>query len=123
MAKSFKTVVGFDALNRKLAEAVKRMPEASKRFLDAEAEILKGRAKKLTPVRTGHLRNNWKKTDADSSRVEVNNNVEYAGYVEYGRRKKGGGMTEGRYMLHKAMAETNEHFEEDAEALFEELLT
>ena len=123
MAKSFKTVVGFDALNKKLADAVKRMPEASKRFLDAEAELLKSRAMRHTPVRTGRLRGDWKRTESDGQKVEVNNNVEYAGNVEYGHRKKGGGMTKGRYMLHKAMAETNEFFEEDAEALFEELLT
>lgn len=122
MAKTI-TSVSFDELNRKLGEAVKRLPEVSNQFLDMEAELLNGRVKRLTPVRTGHLRRSWKQTKAAKAKVTVYNNVEYAGYVEYGHRKKGGGMTGGRYMLHKAMAETNENFEEDAEALFEELLT
>lgn len=121
--KPVKYSITFDQLNRKLADAVKRLPEVSNQFLDMEAEVLNTRVKRLTPVKTGHLRLHWKRTKASNAKARVYNNVEYAGHVEYGHRTKGGGLVKGRYMLHKAMAEMNEQFEEDAEALFEELLT
>lgn len=122
MAKKLKSNVSFAELNRKLASAVKNLPEVSNRFLDMEAEALVTRTKRLTPVRTGHLRGKWHRHKAKNAKATVYNNVEYAGHVEYGHRTRGGGLVSGRYMLHKAMGEMNDNFEEDAEALFEELL-
>ena len=53
-----------------------------------------GNVKRLTPVKTGNLRNNWTvsevATDNQGPYVIVYTNVKYAPYVEYGHRQQPG---------------------------------
>lgn len=61
-----------------------------------------------TPVRRGTLRKGWKIENPRGRGAEftldVANHVEYAPYVEYGHRTKGGkGWVRGRYMLTKSL--------------------
>lgn len=63
-----------------------------------------------TPVDTGHLRRNWQITAVrrvhGGYQVDVFNPVEYALFVEFGHRTRGGaGWVEGRMMLTISMQE------------------
>lgn len=44
---------GFDELEKKLAEAEKKLPGARDKFLMQEGELLRGKAAELSPVDTG----------------------------------------------------------------------
>lgn len=70
------------------------------------------RTKQKTPVDTGHLRRNWMlgsvTRHGDYMEIEIYNNVEYAGFIEYGHRKPKGGFVQGRYMLILSLKEIEE---------------
>ena len=70
---------------------------------------LLGKAKELTPVQTGRLRDAWNlgaiEKRGDTYYIEVYNNVEYAEPVEYGHRMKGGGFKKGAHMLEVSLQE------------------
>ena len=60
----------------------------------------------LTPVDTGNLKGEWHNTTPrhtqNGCEVEIENSADYASYVEYGHRTRGGkGWVEGRYMMTK----------------------
>lgn len=62
------------------------------------------KTQKRTPVDTGTLRRRWTigeiQKNGDEYTVEVTNPVDYASYVEYGHRTRGGrGWVNGRFML------------------------
>lgn len=67
------------------------------------AQILYRRAVKDTPVDTGHLKGSWQTSNAIKRggewRIAVYNTANYALYVEYGHRSRGGGWVSGRFML------------------------
>ena len=82
-----------------------RFMEACTRKLAAE---VMNRTVRLTPVRRGVLRRGWKienpRGRGSEHTLDVANHVEYAPYVEYGHRTKGGtGWARGRYMLTKSL--------------------
>ena len=109
--------------------------EVQDKLLAQMGEQLVGRAKNLTPVDTGALRNDWKRTTPKEGRVEVYNNTEYAAHVEWGHRQKVGRFVpaigkrlkqpfvEGRHMLRDAVKETEAHFEAAATEILEGLLS
>jgi len=70
---------------------------------------LLGKAKELTPVQTGRLRDAWNlgtiEKRGDTYYIEIYNNVEYAEPVEYGHRMKGGGFKKGAHMLEVSLQE------------------
>ncbi len=81
--------------------------------------------KKITPVDTNNLRNNWRITDikkaGSSFEVSVYNNTDYANYVEFGHRTRDHkNWVPGKFMLtvserqiDKVMEEiVNRHLEE-----------
>ena len=73
--------------------------------------------KKRTPVDTGQLRRSWELEKGDLY-VKLYNNVEYAQFVEYGHRTRGGkSYIEGAYMLKKTFEKTEEKFTNDLEKL------
>lgn len=115
------TVKGLDEMLSKLNEA--QTDEFCTQIVkDVSAKLIDG-AKKLTPVRTGHLRlgfSGGKNVDGDMFmsaeavtkmgrvfKYTLINSVEYAPYVEYGHRKPNGGAVEGRHMLSKAEQQVN----------------
>ena len=73
------------------------------------AEQALGKAKELTPVQTGRLRDAWNlgtiEKRGDTYYIEIYNNVEYAEPVEYGHRMKGGGFKKGAHMLEVSLQE------------------
>ena len=69
---------GAKELNAALKRMIKDYPKERDRFLRYEAEKVKGRAKKLTPVDTGRLRNAWHRTEPAGGSIEIYDNVEYA---------------------------------------------
>lgn len=70
------------------------------------------KVKKMTPVDTGDLRNNWKfyiRKKGNAFTILIYNQLEYASFVEKGHRIVVGGQTigwvEGKFMLKLSMAE------------------
>lgn len=119
---------GFDELAGKLADAAKKVPRAANKFVVQEAEVVIGNTKNNSPVRTGSLRRGWKRTRAKQGTVTIYNNTPYAAHVEYGHRVKvhgkfTGKVVPGQHMLRDGMQEAAQTFEEDAQAIFEELLS
>lgn len=60
----------------------------------------------LTPVDTGNLKGEWHNTTptikSNGVQVDIVNSADYASYVEYGHRTRGGrGWVNGRYMMTK----------------------
>jgi HK97 gp10 family phage protein len=113
------TINGIAELQRKLNEISTKAPAKTGIILAQEAELLKGRAAKNTPVDTGYLRNNWKTQITSPTTAEVYNNADYAIFVEYGHRVKihgkyTGKVVPGKKMLHTALDETEENFFDDA---------
>ena len=70
----------------------KQVEEGAKKFLKDEADRAIAFTKKLTPVDTGTLRNNFFKTkvkvDKSVYSIEIINNVKYAVPVEYGHNTR-----------------------------------
>ena len=103
----------FDGLNeweKNLAQIIDRQyPEEFKQMVIDIAEQALGKAKELTPVQTGRLRDAWNlgaiEKRGDTYYIEVYNNVEYAEPVEYGHRRKGGGFKKGAHMLEVSLQE------------------
>ena len=80
--------------------------------LNEAADVLIADTKKNTPVKTGHLRRSWNRTpvqsNSDGASVTISNPADYASYVEYGHRTKGGGgWVEGRFMFTNAAEKMN----------------
>lgn len=63
---------------------------------------LQGKVKDNTPVKTGHLRNEWHvgsiEKRGNEYYIEVYNNVEYVEPVEYGHQTRGGTITKNLYI-------------------------
>lgn len=60
----------------------------------------------LTPVDTGNLKGEWRNSTPvitnSGCEVTITNSADYASYVEFGHRTRGGkGWVEGRYMMTK----------------------
>lgn len=101
--------IGIDTTE--LRALLKRMEKAEQKTIDQFLQDvllqlvyrLDAKVKKRTPVDTGNLRRNWRVGDirriANGYQVEYFNNTEYAPYIEFGHRQKGGGFVPGRYML------------------------
>lgn len=83
-------------LAKMLERVVKRFPRERQMFLKQEAEKLKARVKKKTPADTGHLRRSWASGEVEGDTIEVGNNVEYAGFVEFPTRQVVFGKDTGR---------------------------
>ncbi len=125
---------GFDELNEKLERMAKEGAHKRNQFVAQEAEILIGNVKDNTPVKSGHLREGWKRTRAVQGKVTVYNNTEYASHVEYGHRQQPGryvpaigkrlkkDFVPGQKMLHRAMLQTSKTFKEDAADIMKGLI-
>ena len=109
---------GLEKLQKQLEELEKG--KARDKFFEDCAKEMAARLLALvipkTPVKSGNLRRGWtggKKMDAEAFAdsltvkksgktytITVENNVEYASYVEYGHRTRGGkGFVQGKHML------------------------
>ncbi|QOS98113.1 HK97 gp10 family phage protein [Brevibacterium sp. JNUCC-42] len=84
-------------------------------FLLEMAYRAERKIKKRTPVDEGELRRNWRVGNVDRHGnayvVELINLTEYAPFVEYGHRTRGGGgWVEGRFMMTISMKEIEKEF-------------
>ena len=74
--------------------------------------------KMKTPVDTGQLRRSWELEKGDLY-VKLMNRTEYAQFIEYGHRTRGGkSYVEGVYMLKTSFEKTEKDFTNDLEKLF-----
>lgn len=112
----------FDKFSGKLETITEQGLDVVNRFLDQEAETIKGRVQDNTPVDTGLLRERWAHTPASGGQCQIYNNVDYAAHVEYGHRTRNGGFVKGRKMLHRGMLQSGKAFEADCAAIFKNLL-
>lgn len=102
---------GFDALEQQLTQMIEEeYPKEFEAMVIQLAYELQGRVKEKTPVKTSHLRDEWKvgkiQKRGDEYYIEVYNNVEYAEPVEYGHRTRGGkGFVPGSHMMEVSLAE------------------
>ncbi len=122
-------IEGIDDFIAKLDNAVKNIPKKRNEFVKKSAENLIGYTKDLTPVDTGNLKNNWKRTRPYMGSIKVYNNTEYATHIEYGHRVKNRSgewvkdengkikFVKGTYMLHQGVEELRDNFEEDAKLI------
>ena len=104
------TFDGLDEWEKNLAQIIDRQyPEEFKQMVIDIAEQALGKAKELTPVQTGRLRDAWNlgtiEKRGDTYYIEIYNNVEYAEPVVYGHRMKGGGFKKGAHMLEVSLQE------------------
>ncbi|MEG0260587.1 MAG: HK97 gp10 family phage protein [Lysinibacillus sp.] len=101
---------------KQLAENLKELTIASgkihKKVAERVAQLAIRKAKMLTPVDTGDLRNNWKYhvlKEGDTYKIIIYNQVEYALFVEKGHRIVVAGQTvgfvDGQFMLELAEQE------------------
>ena len=73
--------------------------------------------KQRTPVDTGQLRRSWELEKGDLY-VKLMNRTEYAQFIEYGHRTRGGkSYVEGVYMLKTSFEKTEKDFTNDLEKL------
>ena len=88
------------------------------KLVEKHGGILLRNTKMKTPVDTGQLRRSWELEKGDLY-VKLYNNVEYAQFVEFGHRTRGGkSYVEGVYMLKTSFEKTKKDFENDLEKLF-----
>jgi hypothetical protein len=99
-------------MRRQLAELRRTSYDIHMKVAKRIAQLAIRKVKKMTPVDTGNLRNNWKFTvtkKGDNFYVTIYNPLEYASFVENGHRIVVAGQTlgwvEGRFMLKLTMDE------------------
>ena len=95
---------------------------------DDVAQCILAGVKLKTPVKTGLLRRSWlvkvKKQSDTSSLCILENNVEYAPYVEYGHRagKNNSKFVEGKHMAQRTIEEVASDMPEIASDRFNEFI-
>lgn len=104
----------------KVAKHDGKLEQVAERVLNELADTVLAGAKRDTPVLSGHLQRNWKRTPVkvkitgNEIFVKVYNNVEYAPYVEYGHRIVVKGVTvdfkDGFFMLTTAVENVQKLF-------------
>lgn len=95
-----------------LIDLNKKSHEIHMKVANRISQLAIRKVKKMTPVDSGDLRNNWKSyvlKKGDSYYIHVYNQLEYASFVENGHRIVVAGQTvgwvEGRFMLKLTMDE------------------
>lgn len=99
-------------MQRQLVELSRRLDDIHMRVAKRVAQLAIRKVKKMTPVDSGDLRQNWKYSvvkKGNTYHIQIYNHLEYAGFVEWGHRVVIAGQTvgwvEGRFMLKLTMAE------------------
>lgn len=89
-------------------------------LVEKHGGILLRNTKKRTPVDTGQLRRSWELEKGDLY-VKLMNRTEYAQFIEWGHRTRGGkSYVEGVYMLKTSFEKTEKEFNRDLEKLFKQ---
>lgn len=89
-------------------------------LVEKHGGILLRNTKQRTPVDTGQLRRSWELEKGDLY-VKLMNRTEYAQFIEWGHRTRGGkSYVEGVYMLKTSFEKTEKEFNRDLEKLFKQ---
>ena len=95
-------------------------------FLKQQGQKVIGKTMLRTPVDTGALRASWKLGDVEqkssSYEVEIENNQEYASYVEYGTVEREWNYKDGVYMLTKSINDVEQKINNDFDKEFTKFL-
>ena len=87
-------------------------------LVEKHGGILFRNTKMKTPVDTGQLRRSWELEKGDLY-VKLMNRTEYAQFIEWGHRTRGGkSYVEGVYMLKTSFEKTKKDFNRDLDKLF-----
>ena len=87
------------------------------KLIEKHGGILLRNTKMKTPVDTGQLRRSWELEKGDLY-VKLMNRTEYAQFIEWGHRTRGGkSYVEGVYMLKTSFEKTEKDFTNDLEKL------
>lgn len=146
-----KDVFGFDELSKSFQRLQKRYPNQADTLLMARGQAVQKRVKALTPVKTKKLRNSWRLKKVKLYKggtvrvVRIQDAASHAHLIEYGHKVyttggrkgkvgkynrvqqrvrgiKSHGKTEGVHMLEKAMTESEQRFERDAQTMLNKLI-
>lgn len=95
-------------------------------FLKQQGQKVIGKTMSRTPVDTGALRASWKlgnvEQKSNSYEVEIENNQEYASYVEYGTVEREWKYKDGVYMLTKSINDVEQKINNDFDKEFTKFL-
>ena len=106
---------GLEEWEKRLSQAIESQYPAEFREMVIDLAVqLQGKVKDNTPVKTGHLRNEWHvgsiEKRGNEYYIEVYNNVEYVEPVEYGHQTRGGkGFVKGAHMMELSLQEVQKH--------------
>lgn len=101
-----------DKLKKDLTNLPQKVDSILNKSVKNGADYLFDSTTRFTPVDTGNLKNNWKKINNGAVRVEkgnyisgIENDTEYAEYVNWGHRTVNGGFVKGRFFVQKGQEE------------------
>jgi len=116
----------FVQYSKKFALMKDQFEEFLKSWIIEQSGILIAKTKQRTPVDTGNLRNSWFRGDykrqGSSASIEINNNAEYASFVEYGTPVRRWKWQDGAKMLTKSLYEMEQSMPIDFDKVFTEFL-
>ena len=115
-------IQGLDNFIKTLNNASNDFNEEANKRLNNISQKLIAKVKFKTPVDSGVLRRSWRvKKEGDLARV-IYNNIEYAPYVEYGHRTRGGkSFVDGQYMLSKSVKEIEDTLTDEFSIMIDNL--
>lgn len=110
---------------KKFKDSLEKLKSDTKRemaqLLDLNTNRMVADIKRNTPVDTGLLRNSFERTEIQGNeqgfQTEVSTNLEYAPYIEYGHRMKGGGFVKGHFMVYEAEKRIQKRIDQDVRNL------
>ena len=101
-----------DKLKKDLTNLPQKVDSILKKSVESGTDYLLDSTTRFTPVDTGHLKGRWDKINNGDVRVEkgnyisgIENDTEYAEYVNWGHRTVNGGFVKGRFFVQKGQEE------------------
>ena len=101
-----------DKLKKDLTNLPQKVDGILKKSVESGTDYLLDSTTRFTPVDTGHLKGRWDKINHGAVRVEkgnyisgIENDAEYAEYVNWGHRTVNGGFVKGRFFVQKGQEE------------------
>lgn len=101
-----------DKLKKDLTNLPQKVDGILKKSVESGTDYLLDSTTRFTPVDTGHLKGRWERIDNGAVRVEngkyisgIENDTEYAEYVNWGHRTVNGGFVKGRFFVQKGQEE------------------
>lgn len=94
----------FERFAQKFKAQAPKVKDSLKTAIKQGGEAFKSAVKGNTPVDSGDLRGAWALGKQTATSIDVDNNMEYASYVEEGHRTRGGGgYVPGQFFMKKTV--------------------